>query len=142
MASIIALRQGPENGNGYGNEHGNHHTQARAVYDDRWRPIYEALGNFSAQRATNVEFDDASTEWVATHLASGAIIGQSRNRSEVIRQEVAWLEAHDLGRNSNQEAIPQTNPTGGRPDASFHHKENLKAVSKTALYALRHGKAQ
>lgn len=69
-----------------------HGGTAEAVYDDRWRCIYEALGMLSVRRASEVEFDARSGEWVAIHCATGQIIGRGRNRSEVIAQEVAWLE--------------------------------------------------
>lgn len=63
-----------------------------SVYDDRFFPLLKALGSVEVRRATNVEFDEAAQEWVATHLESGRVIGRGSNRSEVIRQEVDWLE--------------------------------------------------
>ncbi len=81
MAEVVALQGGT----------------AEAVYDDRWRCIYEALGVLSVRRASEVEFDALSGEWVATHCASGQIIGRGRGRSRVIAQEVVWLEANVIG---------------------------------------------
>lgn len=69
---------------------------ATAVWDDRFRPIYEALGHMEVKRATEVEFDHSTGEWVAIHLASGQIIARGKNRSEVIRQEVGWLERKEI----------------------------------------------
>ena len=78
MAEVIALHGG----------------SAEAVYDDRWRCIYEALGALTVRRASEVEFDPVSGEWVATHCDSGEVIGRGRNRTAVIQQEVAWLETN------------------------------------------------
>lgn len=72
--------------------------EALAVWDDRFRRIYEAVGVLNVQRATDVEFDHESGEWVATHLASGQVIGRGKNRSEVIEQEVEWLENEEIKR--------------------------------------------
>ncbi len=66
--------------------------EARAVYCDRFRSILEAMGALQVHRATDVEFESASGEWVATHRESGQVIGRGRNRSEVVRHEVEWLE--------------------------------------------------
>lgn len=63
-----------------------------SVYDDRWRSILETLGPLTIQRATEVEFEPTSGQWVATHLATGQVIGRGRNRADVISQEVTWLE--------------------------------------------------
>jgi len=65
---------------------------ASAVYDDRWRPILEALGTIKVQRATDVEFDDASGDWIATRLTTGEVIARGKDRSACIAQEVAFLE--------------------------------------------------
>ena len=78
-----------------------HNGTAEAVYDDRWRCIYEALGVLSVRHASEVEFDAVTGEWVATHCASGQIIGRGRSRSRVITQEVAWLEANVIGQMKN-----------------------------------------
>ncbi len=72
--------------------------EARAVYCDRFRSILEAMGALQVTRATNVEFESATGEWVATHRESGQIIGRGRNRSEVVAQEVAWLEEKEIDR--------------------------------------------
>lgn len=72
--------------------------EARAVYSDRFRSILEAMGALQVHRATDVEFERATGEWVATHRASGQVIGRGRNRGEVAAQEVAWLEEKEIER--------------------------------------------
>lgn len=99
MLNIISLRNG----------------QALAVYQDRWRPIYEALGALQVQRASEVEFDAPSGEWIATHKGSGQIIGRGRIRSHVIAQEVAWLEAHGLHPRSEHAASQGEPPATTQP---------------------------
>jgi len=64
---------------------------ARAVYDDRWMPILDALGDPQIRRATDVEWE--SGEWVARLRPSGEIIARGKNRAEVVRAEVDFLEA-------------------------------------------------
>mgnify|MGYP001608309897 CR=1 FL=1 len=64
----------------------------RAVYDDRLLPLFDALGSVRIERASEVEWDSSSREWLAVHKASGQVIGRSRNRQEAVRQEVEWLE--------------------------------------------------
>ena len=86
--------------------------QALAVWDDRWRPLYEALGTLRVQRATDVEFDAATGEWVATHRGSGRVIASGVNRSRVVAEEVAWLEANGI-------EVSLSRPDG---DASIKHK--------------------
>lgn len=76
MASLVCVRGGA----------------ATAVYDDRWLPILEALGSVEIRRATDVEWDPTTREWVATHRETGREIARGRNRAEVIHAEVAWLE--------------------------------------------------
>ena len=56
----------------------------------------QALGTLRVQRATDVEFDAATGEWVATHRASGRVIARGANRSRVVAEEVAWLEANGI----------------------------------------------
>lgn len=65
---------------------------AIAVWDDHWRPIYQAIGALSVRRATEVEFNNASGEWEAVHLESGYLIARGPNRAAVIDREVTWLE--------------------------------------------------
>ncbi len=66
---------------------------ASGVYDDRWRWLFEAIGGkLDVRRATEVEYDEASGEWVATLLADGKVIARGRDRSQVIQEEVAYLE--------------------------------------------------
>jgi len=71
---------------------------AHGVYDDKFFCIFEALGAGTPiiHRATDVEFDRTTAEWVATHIASGKVIGRGKNRSEVIKQEVTWLEREEI----------------------------------------------
>lgn len=87
MAKVISLKGGTAN----------------AVYDDRWRSIYEALGVLSVKRASEVEFDAVTGEWVATHCTSGEVIGRGRVRTEVIAQEIAWLEKNEIEGKTNLE---------------------------------------
>lgn len=66
------------------------------VYDDRFRPILEALGVMQVKRATEVEFSEHTGEWIATHLATGLVIARGFNRNEVIAMEVRWLEENQI----------------------------------------------
>jgi predicted DNA-binding ArsR family transcriptional regulator len=63
-----------------------------SVYDDRFAALFHALGSPDIKRATDVEYDDTSREWVATLRATGEVIGRGTNRADVIKQEVKWLE--------------------------------------------------
>ncbi len=65
---------------------------ARCVWDDRFRPVLEALGGgrMEVRRASDVEYERG--EWVARLRESGEVISAGRNRSEVIKAEVAYLE--------------------------------------------------
>lgn len=65
-------------------------SQVEAVYDDRFMPIFQALGSVHIERATDVEFE--SGEWIATHRATKQVIARGPNRNQVIKDEVAWLE--------------------------------------------------
>lgn len=67
--------------------------QLVGVYDDRLRPIYEALGTLRVKRASEVEYDDARGEWVATSCETGEEIASGQDRGQVIAAEVRWLEA-------------------------------------------------
>ena len=64
----------------------------RTVYDDRWAPLFAALGHVNIERASDVEYDHEAREWVATHHSTGEVIARGVNRSEVIAAEVRWLE--------------------------------------------------
>ena len=66
--------------------------QASMVYDDRFRPIMEALGVMNVKRATDVEFDAESGDWIATLLETNEVIARGKNRSECIQHEVEYLE--------------------------------------------------
>jgi hypothetical protein len=67
-------------------------TRALSVYDDRWRPLLEALGALNVKRASEVEFDHVTGDWVAVEVASGRVIARGRSRADVIAAEVAYLE--------------------------------------------------
>ena len=67
--------------------------QAHGVYDDRWRPILEALGAMHVVRASEVEFEPGTGDWVATLPGTTTEIARGRNRGAVIAAEVAYLEA-------------------------------------------------
>lgn len=67
--------------------------KASCVYDDRFRPLLEALGVMEVERASEVEFNPNSRKWEATLLATGETIASGTNRNDVITAEVAYLEA-------------------------------------------------
>jgi hypothetical protein len=70
--------------------------EAIGVYDDRLRPLFEAMGPIKVKRATTVEFEEESGDWVAVLLnedgSPGKEIARGRLRDKVIEEEVAWLE--------------------------------------------------
>ena len=70
----------------------NHGGRVTAVYDDRFLPILEALGEPIITRASEVEWDHAAREWVATEVSTGREIARGRNRAAVIAAEVSYLE--------------------------------------------------
>jgi hypothetical protein len=72
--------------------------KASMVYDDRWRPLMEALGTIEVTRATKIEFDAPTGQWVATYIPTGQEIGRDRNRGNLIAAEVAWLETNVIRR--------------------------------------------
>lgn len=104
-----------------------HGAQAWAVWDDRFRPIYDAMGELNVQRATEVEFDHGTGEWTAWHLASATIIARGKSRSAVIEQEVEWLEANGLQANGLQANGLASNEleTNGREATKLHSQEIL-----------------
>lgn len=65
---------------------------AVGVYSDRWRPILEALGAMQVTRASEVEYEPESGDWVATLPGTTTEIARGRNRADVIAAEVAYLE--------------------------------------------------
>lgn len=66
------------------------------VYDDRLRPLYDLLGiNLSVKRASRVDFDHTSGDWVAS-LPSGREIARCKEREKAIALEVEYLEARLL----------------------------------------------
>jgi hypothetical protein len=66
-------------------------SYAQAVYDDSLRLILEALGTMRVTRATDVEFDPQSGDWVARLRSTGQEIARSKQRAECIRAEVKYL---------------------------------------------------
>lgn len=62
------------------------------VYDDRFRPLLEALGVMHVERASNVEFNPDTRNWEATLTGDSAPIASDPNRDQVIKEEVAWIE--------------------------------------------------
>lgn len=70
---------------------------ATAVYDDRFRPLLEALGRMQVRRASEVEYDAVSGDWVARRIVNGVVtddvMARGPNREQVIKDEVAYLEA-------------------------------------------------
>ena len=66
--------------------------QAHGVYDDRWRAILEALGPMQVTRASEVEYEPGTGDWVATLPGTTTEIARGRNRGAVIAAEVAYLE--------------------------------------------------
>lgn len=66
--------------------------EVTSVYDDRLAPLFHALGTPDIERATDVEYDPARFEWVATHRETGTVIARGLVRADVIRAEVQWLE--------------------------------------------------
>ncbi len=77
MASKVVIRNGT----------------AETVYDDRWRVIMEALGGLQITRASEVEFDPESGDWIATLPGTTQVIARGPNRAAVIAAEVEYLEA-------------------------------------------------
>ncbi len=65
-----------------------------SVYDDRFTPIFEALGIAQIKRASEVEFNHSTKEWEATLVKDGRIISSGPNRNDVITAEVEWLEGN------------------------------------------------
>ncbi|MBI4472181.1 MAG: hypothetical protein HY646_05900 [Acidobacteria bacterium] len=69
----------------------------RAVYDDRFRAILEALGAMRVERASQVEFESATGDWVARRILDSDMLGEEiargKNRNDVIAEEVRYLEA-------------------------------------------------
>ena len=66
-----------------------HEGKLVSVYDDRWLPLYRALGQIEIRRATTVEYEDG--EWVARLVDTGEVIARGRTRQEVIEQEIEYL---------------------------------------------------
>ena len=66
--------------------------QASCVYDDRFRPLLEALGMMKVNRVSTVEFDPIAGDWFAVTDLHG-IIARGKNRNDVITAEIAWLES-------------------------------------------------
>ncbi len=64
----------------------------QGVYDDRFRELYEALGVMKVKRASEVEFDEATGDWVAILAGTTTEIARGKNRGDVIAAEVRYLE--------------------------------------------------
>jgi len=64
-----------------------------SVYSDKWRGLLEALGEIEeVKRATVIDWDHDTQEWVGRLCRTGQEIARSRSRDEAIAQEIAWLE--------------------------------------------------
>ena len=70
-----------------------HDGTARAVYSDQFRPLFEVLGTMQVSRASDVDYYPTTGEWVAVLRSTGDIIARGRNREEVIKAEVAYIDA-------------------------------------------------
>jgi hypothetical protein len=68
------------------------------VYDDRFSPLFLALGGLHVDRASEVEFNHQTGEWEAKLLSTNQIIAHGKNRNEVIHDEVKWLEENQICR--------------------------------------------
>jgi hypothetical protein len=106
MSTKIILRDGVGIGTAQSTDICATDILATGVYDDRWRSIFHALGTLQVRRATEVEFNHATGEWEATHLATDILIAHGPDRSAVIQQEIAWLEAQWLER-KEIDSLPQ-----------------------------------
>ncbi len=53
-----------------------------------------ALGPVHVERATTVEWDPATQEWVATLLNTGEVIARTASRGDALRREVAVLQQY------------------------------------------------
>ena len=77
---------------------------AHAVYSDKWRCIMEAIGTMDIVRASDVEFDSTTGEWVATLREStgqpGTVVGRDKNRARVIQSEVEYIEKNIIDQSS------------------------------------------
>lgn len=62
------------------------------VYDNRFRALYRALGIVTSERASDVEMDNVTGEWVAIEKATGLEIARGEDRDAVIAEEVRYLE--------------------------------------------------
>lgn len=67
-------------------------SEVSCMYDDRFLPIFRALGRVSIKRASEVEFDSASGLWVAVDLSTGREISRGVSRSAVIAAEIEYFE--------------------------------------------------
>lgn len=66
---------------------------AVSVYDDRFAPIFAALGlHVEITRASDVEFDHDLRKWVAVERVSGKVIASGINRADVVKAEIIYLE--------------------------------------------------
>ena len=65
--------------------------EVAAIYDDDVRGLYDALGEVSIARASNVEPDEAG-QWRAS-MTDGAVLGPFRLRAEALAAEVTYLQS-------------------------------------------------
>ena len=65
-----------------------------AIYGDRLRSVFNAIGTPVIMRASAVEPNEHG-EWVADlRPVGGPVLSPCRNRAEALAAEVAWLDAH------------------------------------------------
>lgn len=65
--------------------------EAHAVYDDRYRCIFEALGKMEVSRASEVDYYKGV--WIARLVSSGEVVAVGTDRRAVIASEVEYLES-------------------------------------------------
>jgi len=53
---------------------------AEGVYDDRFRALYEALGVMHIRRASEVDYDDTTGDWIARKAGTDEEIARGRNQ--------------------------------------------------------------
>lgn len=67
-------------------------TAVRCVHDDDVMRLLQALGVVRVERASNVEYDHDTSEWVARLAGTNTIIARGADRAAVIRAEIKYLE--------------------------------------------------
>ena len=104
--------------------------KAQAVWDDRWRPLLEALGSLQVERATSIEWEADTRDWVAIHLPTGTPIARGPHRDAVVAQEVAWLEARQQELQGVARSIPTI--TIHNPPQSLGHPSKVIQGEQTS----------